>query len=121
MGAVNGVMNAIDQAEKETATTRKRSRRGFNSRRGIKAMYLVRLIKGFVRTISRTIYSSSNLTMSKTILYTLSKKKIQAFSSTQISTIKTLKTTLKTVVKVKIEKHITIVRDDMTKQNMKPM
>jgi len=116
--AANGVVLAISEAEKSTES--RRFRRGFNSKRGIPAMYLVRLIKGFLRSMTRTVYSRSALRISKTILYTVSKKKVQAFTSSQITIIKTVKTTLVTVVKKKVTTMITSVREEMQKVNMTP-
>jgi len=116
--AANGVVLAISEAEKSTES--RRFRRVFNSKRGIPAMYLVRLIKGFLRSMTRTVYSRSALRISKTILYTVSKKKVQAFTSSQITIIKKVKTTLVTVVKQKVTTMITNVRAEMTKVDMTP-
>ena len=116
--SINGVVLAISEAEKSTES--RRFRRGFNSKRGIPAMYLVRLIKGFLRSMTRTVYSRSALRISKTILYTVSKKKVQAFTSSQITIIKKVKTTLVTVVKQKVTTMITNVRAEMTKVDMTP-
>ena len=113
--ATNGVILAINQADSETSSNSTRTRRGFNSRRGIKAIYLVRLIRGFFRAITRTVYSRSTLRLSKTILRTVSKKKVQAFKSSQIVALRKISTVLTTVVKTKITKVITVVRAEMTK------
>ena len=64
------------------------SRLFFNSRRGLKASYLVRMIKGFYSFISTSIYSSSTYQLSKSISYVITKKKLRSFNTTQIQTIR---------------------------------
>ena len=65
--------------------------------KGIKFIYVYRMIKAFIRAITRTVYSKSVYMMSRTILFTLGKKPVMAPPVVLVQKITVMKTTIKTI------------------------
>ena len=114
--AVNGVTDAIDTLG--TASTRSnRATWIIKSRtRGIRFIYIYRLIMAFKSALSRTVYSRAALTMSKTILYTISQRNVIPPTSTQKTLLVNIKTSLVTV-KTTVTKYTTLVQQEIVTTN----
>ena len=118
--ATNGVTKAIKAA---TSTSSGRSNRatftGTTNKRGIHFKHIVHMCKGFHRALTRTVYSISAVRMSKTILYTLSKKSVKAPTAEHKAAMATIETIL-VGIKAHIKKHVVEVQTQITDKGETP-
>jgi len=105
--AIDGILLAIDAAISSTASN-------FKSELGLKPKTILGLIEGFDASLVRTLYSSSGYEMAKSIILIFSNKKIQTLTASDITSIKSMRTLLTTVLKVQISTEITTVQAAIT-------
>ena len=118
--AINGVVLAIDAAiasasSSSSSSSSSNSTVQFNSKRGLKGQIIVNLIVGFHGALVSTIYSPSAFDLADNILYIMSSKKIQGFTTAHITELTSQKTFLTTVIQTLIQTTITTVQTEIKK------
>ena len=109
--AINGVLLVINAAISSVNSTNQTT--NFNSARGLKAQTFLDLILGFHAAFVATIYTESAQKLAKNILYIASTKKIMAFSTANVTELKSQRTFLKDVIQIIINTRITEIQTEI--------
>ena len=103
-----------------TLTASAPSRAKFNSKRGLNATLIENLIQGFYSFISTSLYSTSTYELSKSVLYTITNKKLQALSTSNLNSLSSITTKLSTV-KAKMKIEVSSIQTQIFNQNETPL
>ena len=103
-----------------TLTASATSRAKFNSKRGLNATLIENLIQGFYSFISTSLYSTSTYELSKSVLYTITNKKLQALSTSNLNSLSSITTKLSTI-KAKMKIEVSSIQTQIFNQNETPL
>ena len=68
--------------------SRSNKRANLNSKRGIESKYVVKMFKGLNTSIGHNLFTESTYQTSKTIMHTLTFKKIKTFSTENLKSVR---------------------------------